>query len=188
MFSVTVHCVSSPLNPLLCSDSFLWAYMTYTCTFQLGSACERKHVIFILFIYLFILVFRDRVSLYSPGCPGTHFVDQAGLELRNSPASASQVLGLKACATTPSCDFYFMLTFYSALLCVPAPVCMCTCTWVHIYVDTLRPLRPSCLHFYSNGDTSVSHTRHNVFPVCILPWFLISKLTCSCWQGKHFTD
>jgi hypothetical protein len=51
-----------------------------------------------LFIYLFILVFRDRVSLYSPGCPGTHSVDQAGLELRNSPASASQVLELKVCA------------------------------------------------------------------------------------------
>jgi hypothetical protein len=45
-------------------------------------------------------LFRDRVSLYSPGCPGTHFVDQAGLELRNLPASASRVLGLKACATT----------------------------------------------------------------------------------------
>jgi hypothetical protein len=38
--------------------------------------------------------------LCSPGCPGTHSVDQAGLELRNPPASASQVLGLKACATT----------------------------------------------------------------------------------------
>jgi hypothetical protein len=46
--------------------------------------------------------FRDRVSLYSPGCPGTHFVDQVGLELRNPPASASRVLGLKASATTPS--------------------------------------------------------------------------------------
>ena len=32
--------------------------------------------------------------------PGTHSVDQAGLELRNPPAAASQVLGLKACATT----------------------------------------------------------------------------------------
>jgi hypothetical protein len=40
--------------------------------------------------------------LCSPGCPGTHFVDQAGLELRNPPASASRVLGLKVCATTPS--------------------------------------------------------------------------------------
>ncbi|GAB1297090.1 Exocyst complex component 7 [Apodemus speciosus] len=36
-----------------------------------------------------------RVSLYSSGCPGTHFVDQAGVELRNLPASASQALGLK---------------------------------------------------------------------------------------------
>jgi hypothetical protein len=59
-----------------------------------------------LFFFFFFLVFRDRVSLYSPGCPGTHFVDQAGLELRNSPASASQVLGLKACATTPGSSFF----------------------------------------------------------------------------------
>jgi hypothetical protein len=36
----------------------------------------------------------------SPGCPGIHSVDQAGLELRNPPASVSQVLGLKAYATT----------------------------------------------------------------------------------------
>ncbi|GAB1293654.1 Interleukin-34 [Apodemus speciosus] len=37
----------------------------------------------------------NRVSLCSPGCPGTHFVDQTGRELRNLPASASRVLGLK---------------------------------------------------------------------------------------------
>jgi hypothetical protein len=44
---------------------------------------------------------KDRVSLCSPGCPGTHSVDQAGLELRNLPASVSRVLGLKVCITTP---------------------------------------------------------------------------------------
>jgi hypothetical protein len=50
-----------------------------------------------LFVCLFVcFVFRDRVFLYSPVCPGTHFVDKAGLELRNPLASASQVLGLKA--------------------------------------------------------------------------------------------
>ena len=54
----------------------------------------------LFFIFFYFLFFRDRVSLCSPGCLGTHSVDQAGLELRNSPASASQVLGLKACATT----------------------------------------------------------------------------------------
>jgi hypothetical protein len=51
--------------------------------------------------------FQDRVSLCSPGCPGTHSVDQAGLKLRNLPASASKVLGLKACATMPGKNLFF---------------------------------------------------------------------------------
>jgi hypothetical protein len=61
--------------------------------------------LFLFFVCLFVcflVFFRDRVSLCSPGCPGTHFEDQAGLELRNTPASASRVLGLKACATKPN--------------------------------------------------------------------------------------
>jgi hypothetical protein len=49
---------------------------------------------------MYMFFFQDRVSLYSPDCPEIHSVDQAGFELRNPPASASQVLGLKACATT----------------------------------------------------------------------------------------
>jgi hypothetical protein len=65
---------------------------------------------FFVFVCLFgflFLFFRDRVSLYSSGCPGTQSVDQAGLELRNPFASASRVLGLKACATTPGFSFLF---------------------------------------------------------------------------------
>jgi hypothetical protein len=65
---------------------------------------HRKHTIVSIaqksFVCLFVCLFFDRVSLYTPGCPGTHFINQAGLELRNPPASAFQVLGLKACATT----------------------------------------------------------------------------------------
>jgi hypothetical protein len=61
-------------------------------------------VFWCLFVCLF-LFFQDRVSLYSPGCPGTHYVDQAGLELRNPSAYASRVLGLKACATKPGSTF-----------------------------------------------------------------------------------
>ena len=56
--------------------------------------------VFCFVLFCFCFCFRVRVSLYSPGCPGTHSVDQAGLELRNLPASASQVLGLKVCTTT----------------------------------------------------------------------------------------
>jgi hypothetical protein len=56
----------------------------------------------------FFSFFRDKVSLCSPGCPGTHSVDQAGLELRNPFASASQVLGLKAWTTTPGSDKFLL--------------------------------------------------------------------------------
>jgi hypothetical protein len=75
----------------------LLAFNAYILRGKLAPYCVT------LFIYWF---FRDRVSLCSPGCPGTHSVDQAGLELRNLPASVSQVLGLKACATTDQllCD------------------------------------------------------------------------------------
>jgi hypothetical protein len=64
-----------------------------------------------LFVCLFVCLFWffETGFLYSPGCPGTHFVDQAGLELRDPPASASRVLGLKACATTPGFVFHFLI-------------------------------------------------------------------------------
>jgi hypothetical protein len=69
----------------------------------------------------------DRVSLYSPGCPGTHFVDQAGLELRNLPASGSRVLGLKACTTTPSSKYIIIkriaLTYYEISVLVSMEIC-----------------------------------------------------------------
>jgi hypothetical protein len=42
-------------------------------------------------LLLFFLLIQDRFSLCSPGCPGIHSVDQAGLELRS------------ACLLTPEC-------------------------------------------------------------------------------------
>jgi hypothetical protein len=39
--------------------------------------------LFVCFV-LFCFVFRDWVSLCSPGCPGTHSVDQAGLGTQKS--------------------------------------------------------------------------------------------------------
>jgi hypothetical protein len=85
--------------------------------------------LFVCFLFCFVLffVFRDRVSLCSPDCPGTHFVDQAGLELRNPPASASQVLGLKVCATTPGqlgfLKLILFLYFMCVCVCVYQPMC-----------------------------------------------------------------
>jgi hypothetical protein len=47
--------------------------------------------------------------LCSPGCPGTLCIDQAGLRLRDSPASAFSVLALEVYATTPS---FFSLSLF----------------------------------------------------------------------------
>ena len=72
--------------------------------FSWPGYCEKKQGFCICFYFLFLdwfgFFFPDRFSLYNPGCPGSHSVDQAGLKLKNSPASAFQVLGLQACATT----------------------------------------------------------------------------------------
>jgi hypothetical protein len=70
---------------------------------ELNTSRHFSSFSFFLFFFLFFfkLVFRDRVSLCCLGCSGTHFVDQASLELRDLPASASRVLGLKACTTMP---------------------------------------------------------------------------------------
>ena len=54
-------------------------------------------VVLFVCLFVFVLFCFETGFLCSPGCPGTLFVDQAGLELRNPPASASQVLGVKAC-------------------------------------------------------------------------------------------
>jgi hypothetical protein len=72
--------------------------------------CECGFICFFFFVFCWFFVclfFQDMVSLYNPGCPGTRSVDQAGLELRNLPASASRVLGLKVCATTPGVNVCF---------------------------------------------------------------------------------
>lgn len=52
--------------------------------------CNTFNLLFYLFIFL---KKTDRFSLCSPG--GIHSVDQAGLQLRDWPASASRALGLK---------------------------------------------------------------------------------------------
>jgi hypothetical protein len=82
------------------SQPGLQSTMKLNMTFEfLFCCCCFLFFVFWVFFFFFLvlfLVFRDRVSLYSPGCPGTHFVDQAGLEVRTPPASASRVLGLKA--------------------------------------------------------------------------------------------
>ena len=66
------------------AQAFLWAPMLVRphCSYHSKDSCF------------------ETVSLCSPGWPGTHYVNQAGLKLTDLPASTSQVLGVKAKATT----------------------------------------------------------------------------------------
>ena len=79
-------------------------------------------------LFVLFFVFRDRVSLYSPCCPGTHFVDQASLELQNLPASASRVLGLKTCLK-------FILFYVTGYL---AGTCVCGTTCILVLIEARR--------------------------------------------------
>jgi hypothetical protein len=62
------------LYPLIYFVSIHLSILDISCPWSL-MACALFFVC--LFFLLLFLVFRDRVSLYSTGCPGTHFVDLA---------------------------------------------------------------------------------------------------------------
>jgi hypothetical protein len=73
----------------------------HTCFFSFLSFFSFSFFLFFFFfLLLFVCLLLETGFLCLPCCPGTHSIDQAGLELRNLPASASLVLGLKVCATT----------------------------------------------------------------------------------------
>ena len=118
-----------------------------------------------LFCFWFGLVFWDRVSLCSPGCPGTHSVDQAGLELRNPPACASRVLGLKACAITPIWSSFF-LSFRWSVNCILgirsfwvnthfSLSAYHVCVFFYDWVTSLRMIFSSSIHLPKNFINSL---------------------------------
>jgi hypothetical protein len=74
-----------------------------------------------VFACLFVCLFFETWFLCSAGCPGTHSVDQADLKIRDPPASASQVLGLKVCVTNPARFIFFPIydSFSCMYVCVP---------------------------------------------------------------------
>jgi hypothetical protein len=99
---------------------FVCLFFNYPCSCFNNSQEDvlKSHSFLVLGVFcfvLFVFVFRDRVSLCSPGCPRIHSVDQAGLELRNPPASASQVLGLKVCAATAQLIISFLRNPFQGL-------------------------------------------------------------------------
>jgi hypothetical protein len=72
-------------------------------TAQLGKFLSLdKSILVLFFVFVFVFDFSRQGLYIALAVLELNFVDLAGLELRNPPASASRVLGLKVCATTPS--------------------------------------------------------------------------------------
>jgi hypothetical protein len=101
------------------------------------------------FLSSFFLVFRDRVSLYSPGCPGTHSVDQAGLKLRNPPASVSRVLGLKAGATMPGFPEFFICCLLQSIIYVSIHTHTHTHKYTNALIKRLWCYSECCISYFS---------------------------------------
>jgi hypothetical protein len=142
MEAMVYHGVSYTIS--LCPHIFTCKCLLQLVWFAISGFCDDFFLLFgfCLFVCLF---FRDRVSLYLPGCPGTHSVDQAGLKLRNPPASASQVLGLKAWTTMPGYWDNINIGSSSGLL----PVILllpCVMEIVHLWNSRIDPFMYSNMY------------------------------------------
>jgi hypothetical protein len=93
--------------------------------------------------FFFFFFFLDRVSLYSPDCPGSCFVDKAGPELIRPLASVFGVLGLKSCTPTYRLIFGILLRnrvvvaswIYAWVFeCVPVDLCDALCRYHTVFV------------------------------------------------------
>ena len=81
---------------------------TRSSEFEVSALTLRLSSLVSAFVVV-LFVFQDRVSLLLSLDPVLELalIDQAGLKLRDPPASAFRVLGLKVCATTAQCLFIF---------------------------------------------------------------------------------
>lgn len=74
----------------------------WTQVFMLGGECLYPLSHGPLAVFFFETGFFFFLMYNSLGCPATHSVDQAGIELRGQPSSASPVVGLNAACITTS--------------------------------------------------------------------------------------
>ena len=82
----------------------------------------------VFFVFVFVFCFRDRVSLCSPSCPGTHSVDQAGFP------------NIYVCVCV--CVFCVCVCVFSVCVCVCVCECfLCWALWlVHVKLMILAVL------------------------------------------------
>jgi hypothetical protein len=110
----TTH--NGPSHPRSLIEKMPYSWISWRCFLKGGSfLCDNSSLCQVdtqnqpVQVVCLIILFSDRVSLCSPGCSGTHSVDQAGLECRDALVIASDVLGLKRCTTTGRLIFLLLI-------------------------------------------------------------------------------
>ena len=116
MYSLPLNFIMCPLSFTICYQParqlktptlLIWAQMSSSRLLTAPLLPHHHNLSLFLGILFFVCLFWDKVSQFIPGCPRTLYVDQTGPECRDTPACASQVLGLKVRGATP--------TLYSSL-------------------------------------------------------------------------
>jgi hypothetical protein len=119
---------TQPGPQLSCLEAFTMAHGHFKGISPKRNICQHKAlkglfssdstdtIFFGTHTHIVCLFVWDRFSSYSPGCPGILSLDQAGLELRDQPASVSRVLELKACPTTACQPIFLRVIFLHQFL------------------------------------------------------------------------
>lgn len=94
----------------------------------------------------------DKVSVHSSGI---HYVEQADLKLKDP--SASQVLTLKACATTTDISFFLFLIVHFINVCACVEVRTASGRWFSPPCRLWR-LKSDCHHVYMANPSVYPHT------------------------------
>jgi hypothetical protein len=79
LFFVVVFVVVFVFLFCFCFFVFVFVFRVFCCLVFLGFLIFYFILFYFISFHFILLVFQDRVSLYSPHCPGMHSVDQAGL-------------------------------------------------------------------------------------------------------------
>jgi hypothetical protein len=104
-----------PLSPIVQADWSVNLLNSYKNYLQFCLQCSHSVFLPPSLPSFFLFVFRDRVLLCSPVCPGTHCVGQAGLELRDFSASkcwrCAPSLPSTLCYSCPVSDYGLSFPF-----------------------------------------------------------------------------
>jgi hypothetical protein len=136
--------------------------------FSWTSTGKEKHDQWVVIFQPLFLLIWERTSLWLPGWPRTHYIGEPCLEL-SVLSSATQVLGLQACATTPRPTQLFIY-FEAGLIKFSGLALSHSCSQANLKVMS------SCLSPMNARVTVMHHHSQQKTQTLILWWLYIDVI------------